>query len=74
MYIRVHARDNVAIIVHPEGVAAGASLPGGLTARERIPQAHKIALREIPSGEPVIRYGQIIGHALQDVPTGSWVR
>jgi galactarate dehydratase len=43
MYIRVNVHDNVAIIVHPEGVAAGAALPGGLTARERIPQAHKIA-------------------------------
>jgi len=74
MYIRVNGRDNVAIIVHPEGVAAGASLPGGLTARERIPQAHKIALDDLESGEPILRYGQIIGRANRAIAAGSWVR
>ncbi len=66
--------DNVAIIVNPDGVTAGASFPGGLTAREAIPQAHKITLRDIPSGQPVIRYGHVIGRALRDIPAGSWVR
>ena len=42
LYVQVHPRDNVAIIVNPDGVAAGASFPNGLTAREDIPQAHKI--------------------------------
>ena len=74
MYIRVNVRDNVAIIVHPEGVAAGASLPGGLTARERIPQAHKIALHDLEAGEPVLRYGQTIGLANRPIPAGTWVR
>ena len=44
MYIRVNGRDNVAIIVSPDGVAPGAALADGLTAREAIPQSHKIAL------------------------------
>lgn len=70
----MHARDTVAIIVHPDGVASGDNLGDGITARERIPQAHKIALREIQPGDPVLRYGQIIGHANRAVPAGSWVR
>lgn len=74
MYIRVHPRDNVAIIVHPEGVEKGASLPGGLAARERIPQAHKIALSDLEPGEPVLRYGQAIGVASRLIPAGTWVR
>lgn len=74
MYIRVNPRDNVAIIVHPEGAAAGAILPGGLTVRERIPQAHKVALADVPAGEPVVRYGHIIGHANRPIPAGAWVR
>ena len=74
LYVQVHPRDNVAIIVNPDGVPRGASFPGGLTAREDIPQAHKITLRVIASGEPVIRYGQVIGHARQGIPGGSWVR
>ena len=50
MYIRVNPRDNVAILVHPEGAAPGALLPDGLVARERIPQSHKVARdRSTPS-------------------------
>ena len=74
MYIRVSPRDNVAILVHPEGVAPGALLPDGLVARERIPQSHKIALRDLAAGQPVLRYGQVIGLANRPIAAGSWVR
>ena len=74
MYIRVSARDNVAIVVSPDGVSAGDALPGGLTAREIIPQAHKIALTDFDGGGPVVRYGQIIGRANRAIVRGSWVR
>ena len=70
MYIRVHSRDNVAILVHPEGAAPGAVLPDGLVARERIPQSHKIALQDLAAGEPVLRYGQTIGLANRAHPGG----
>ncbi|MCU1258199.1 MAG: galactarate dehydratase [Bryobacterales bacterium] len=72
--IRVNERDNVAIIVSPEGVAGGVEFPGGLLARERIPQSHKIALRDFEAGAPIVRYGEIIGHAINAIPSGSWVR
>jgi galactarate dehydratase len=72
--IRVNQRDNVAIIVSPEGAAQGAQFPGGLTARERIPQSHKIALQDFERGAPILRYGETIGHALRAIPAGSWVR
>src|ERR1039457_3937380 len=74
MYIRVNARDNVAILVHPEGAAPGDLLPDGLIARERIPQSHKIALQNLQSGEPVLRSGQAIGLANRSIAAGSWVR
>src|ERR1039458_10210425 len=74
MYIRVHSRDNVAILVAPQGAAAGAELPGGLIARENIPQSHKIALRDLAAAEPVLRYGQTIGLANRAIRAGSWVR
>ena len=64
MYIRVHERDNVGIIVSPEGA----------TFREHIPQAHKVALCDLGPGDAVVRYGQIIGHANRSIPAGSWVR
>jgi galactarate dehydratase len=74
MYIRVNARDNVGIIVDPEGAAEGSVLADGPAVRERIPQSHKVALAEIAAGEPVIRYGQTIGLAHRDIAAGSWVR
>ncbi|MGP8243371.1 MAG: galactarate dehydratase [Bryobacteraceae bacterium] len=74
MYIRVNPRDNVAIVVEPDGVASGQTLAGGLLARERIPQAHKIALRRIAAGEPILRYGEVIGHANREISDGNWVR
>jgi galactarate dehydratase len=74
MFIRVNPKDNVAIIVHPEGAAQGSELPGGLIARERIPQSHKIALYDLEAGSPILRYGQVIGHANRAIPAGSWIR
>jgi galactarate dehydratase len=74
MYIRVNPRDNVAILVHPDGVAPGALLADGLVAREAIPQSHKIALRHLEPGQPVVRYGQTIGLANRPIAAGSWVR
>jgi galactarate dehydratase len=65
MYIRVNERDNVAIIVEPEGF---------VTARERIPQSHKISLFDIEAGGPITRYGQTIGIANRAIAAGSWVR
>jgi galactarate dehydratase len=74
MYIRVNPADNVAIIVHPDGAAQGYLLPGGLASRERIPQSHKVALSDIAIGEPILRYGHVIGLANRAIAAGSWVR
>jgi galactarate dehydratase len=72
--IRVNPHDNVAIIVSPEGAPAGVEFPDGLIARERIPQSHKIALQNFEPGEPILRYGAVIGHAINAIPAGSWIR
>lgn len=74
LYIRVHDRDNVAIIANPDGLRAGTKFPNGLTLTEDIPQAHKVALRDLERAEPVIRYGQTIGLATRAIKAGSWVR
>jgi hypothetical protein len=74
MYIRADARDNVAIIIHPDGAARSATLPGGLIAREPIPQSHKVALSDLARGDIVMRYGHPIGCANRSILAGSWVR
>lgn len=40
---------------------------------EQIPAGHKYALCDIPKGEYVIKYGEIIGRATQDIKPGEWV-
>lgn len=72
--VRVHPGDNVAIVVNPEGLPKGTLLPDGLTLTETVPQAHKVALRDLEAGDPVIRYGCVIGYANRRMNAGSWVR
>lgn len=38
-----------------------------------IPAGHKFALCDIPKGEYVIKYGEIIGRATSDIKKGEWV-
>lgn len=71
--ICMHPADNVAIVANDGGLAAGTVLPDGLVLREHVPQAHKVALSDIPAGSAVRRYDVAIGYALQDIPAGSWV-
>ncbi len=71
--IRMHERDNVAIVANDGGLAAGSVLPSGLVLRDRVPQGHKVALVDIAADAPVLRYGIPIGHALQRIAAGSWV-
>lgn len=74
LFVRVHPRDNVAIIANPEGSGAGSQFDNGLVLREFIPQANKVALVSLLEGEPIVRYGQVIGYAAREIPEGSWVR
>ncbi len=41
--------------------------------REPIKLGHKVALADIAEGEPVVKYGQIIGFASRPIKAGSWV-
>ena len=71
--IRMHAADNVAIVVNDGGLAAGTVMPEGLTLVDRVPQGHKVALTAIAKDAPVLRYNVPIGYALKDIPAGAWV-
>jgi altronate hydrolase len=69
--IRLHPDDSVVI-------ARAALLPGvevapGVIAAERIPAGHKVAVKPVAAGEPVMRYGQIIGFATQPIAPGQHV-
>jgi galactarate dehydratase len=72
-YIRLNAADNVAIIVNAFGMPAGTQFPDGLILQDFVPQGHKVSLTGIAKDAPIIRYGEIIGFALDHIQVGSWV-
>src|SRR5918996_1651609 len=68
--IRLHPDDNVVIAVDLVSQGADAA---GLTARERILKGHKMAIEPIREGEPIRKFGQIIGFATAHIAPGEWV-
>ncbi len=73
VYIRMHPQDNVAIVANDGGLAPGTVFADGLVLMDRVPQGHKVALIDVPQGAAILRYNVVIGHALKDIPAGSWV-
>ena len=73
--IIIKEQDTVAVALEdiPEGGIV--ALPGGdeFTALEKIPYSHKVALRDIPNGMAVLKYGESIGCAAKEIRRGAWV-
>ncbi|HET8744461.1 MAG TPA: altronate dehydratase family protein [Ramlibacter sp.] len=71
--LRLHPEDDVAIATRD--LEAGAQVPGlqGATLRTPLPSGHKVAVRDVAQGQPVRRYGQIIGFATQAIQPGEHV-
>jgi SAF domain-containing protein len=70
----ISPRDNVATALEP--LAAGQTIVVGgqsITITEATPRGHKIALRRIPEGEEIYKYGSTIGTATCDIEAGSHV-
>ena len=72
-YIKLNARDNVAIVVNDFGLPAGSRFPCGLELRVFVPQGHKTALTDIAEGAVITRYGETIGYAASPIKAGEWV-
>ncbi len=71
LYVKIKEQDNVAIAV--QEIKADTVIEDGLTANQDIPQAHKIALCDIPEKGEVIRYGVVLGYAKQPICKGDWI-
>lgn len=72
LVVRLHPRDNV--VVAAGRIAAGALVaPEGVRTTQAIPSGHKIAAREIAQGDPVLKYGQVIGVATARIRVGDHV-
>jgi len=70
--IRLNAIDD--IVVAREQLLGGTYLPEeNVTVAGLVPAGHKVATRDISPGEPVRRYGQIIGFASKPIHAGEHV-
>jgi altronate hydrolase len=70
----LHPRDNVAVA--STSIPAGVELDAAgrtITIREAIDMGHKVATVPVRNGEPIRKFGQVIGQAVCDILPGSWV-
>lgn len=67
--------DNVGVAVQPigSGELARSATGQSVAALEDIPLGHKIALRQIASGEKIMRLAVPVGIATADIPRGRLV-
>lgn len=73
-YLKINPADNVAVAL--ETLTAGeviADKDRKITVMEEIPVGHKVALATLNVNDHVVKYGNPIGHAVADIPEGSWV-
>jgi (2R)-sulfolactate sulfo-lyase subunit alpha len=81
-HLLVHdPRDNVGVVV-VEGLQSGTEMlcvvtqdntDFRLVAKMEVPIGHKVALRDLRSGDTVIKYGQDIGRMVADARQGEHV-
>ena len=69
--IRLHPNDGV--VIARVTILPGTEIAPGITATMRIPAGHKAAVRDFAVGDPVVRYGQIIGFASAPIRTGEHI-
>jgi altronate dehydratase len=70
--IRLNPSDNV--VVAAARIPAGALVPAeDVRSLEAIPFGHKLAVRGIAAGDSVLKYGQAIGVATEDIAAGAHV-
>ncbi len=74
----MHPKDNVATVLEDIAPEQSVEIEGGektsmISATEAIPFGHKIALGKIRSNAKVLKYGEVIGTATQEISAGSHV-
>ena len=81
-HVLAHAHeDNVAVVV-VEGLTAGTRARGVVThddstfeveVHDDVPIGHKVALKDMKSGDTAVKYGEDIGRFVQDIRKGGHV-
>jgi len=73
--LRIHPDDDVAVLLSPALAAGTRVRVGGLTlsTSAAIPSGHKVALRTLPAGALIRKYGQPFARATAAISAGEWV-
>ena len=72
--IRLQPDDDVAIITGDATAGTAVDIGGDqILLRDDVPRGHKLAVRDIRAGDPVRRYGQVIGFAQAAIAAGEHV-
>ena len=80
-FIAHEPSDTVGVVV-VEKVKAGQEVTGWimetdktekLKALAEVPLGHKLALTDIKNGDTIVKYGNDIGRAIEDIPRGGYV-
>ncbi|HUG92813.1 MAG TPA: UxaA family hydrolase, partial [Planctomycetaceae bacterium] len=76
-FVRLHPDDNIAIakrlVAKATQFVLNADPPQAITTRDAVDLGHKLAIAAIRRGEPVRKFGQLIGYATADIEPGEWV-
>ncbi len=74
--IRINKNDNVVTVIMDVNAGeelVGKDVPAGIRTLSGLQMGHKAALKEIPPCWEIIKYGEVIGHAIQNIKPGEHV-
>ena len=73
--IRMDPKDNVAVVTADVKASDAVELDDGTRVRasEAVPRGGKVALMPLAAGATVVRYGETIGLATEDIAAGQHV-
>ena len=74
----IHQDDNVATLLDDAQADVAVPIRGesnlpDVRTRDAIHEGHKVAIMDIPQGDPVTKYGAAIGTAAVPIRSGDWV-
>jgi hypothetical protein len=72
--LRISGKDNVYVLLRP--LTEGTPFRVGdqtIVCEASLGLGHKIAARDIASGEKIVKYGAPVGSAIRDIPMGEHV-
>ena len=73
--LRIQPEDSVMCVLEDAHKGDTVKTPEGekIVLLEDIEFGHKVAIKDLKEGDPIIKYGEEIGYMLTDAPKGTWI-